>query len=82
LKSEGYMISVFTTRPFTPKMKQFLDSNNVPYDSVNSNKHNPPNTSMKPMFHCFVDDRVVRCKPNHDKEELYQEIRSIVDWDF
>jgi hypothetical protein len=31
----------------------------VPYDSINSCKHNPPGTSQKPIYHVIIDDRAI-----------------------
>ncbi|MBI4707755.1 MAG: hypothetical protein HY761_07520 [Candidatus Omnitrophica bacterium] len=60
LKAKGYHIIIWTTRKVTPALKAYLIRNNVPYDSINSCKHNPPDTSQKPIYHVFIDDRAVQ----------------------
>jgi len=57
--SLNYSIIIWTTRKVTPALKAYLIRNNIPYDSINSCKHNPPNTSQKPIYHVLVDDRAV-----------------------
>lgn len=76
-KSGSYMITIFTTRPFTPTMDKWLKENNVPYDSINSNAHNPPMTSQKPIYHAFIDDRAIRYT-NQDILKLYDEILKVI----
>jgi hypothetical protein len=46
-------------------------------DSINSNSHNPPNTSQKPIFHVIVDDRAVRYE-GQTAEELYLDIQNVL----
>jgi hydroxymethylpyrimidine pyrophosphatase-like HAD family hydrolase len=77
MKAKGYHITIFTTRLDTPTMRQWLKDNNVPYDSVNSNSHNPPNTSQKPIYHAIIDDRAVNYH-GQSKEELIKEIEKVV----
>lgn len=62
LKMRGYAITIFTTRLDTPTIRQWLEKYCVPYDSINSNAHNPPNTSQKPVYHAIVDDRAINYK--------------------
>ena len=59
LKDRGYYLTIFTTRSDTPTLRKWLEDNKVPYDSLNSNSHNPPMTSHKPIYHCIVDDRAL-----------------------
>ena len=75
---EGYFITIFTTRPFTPVMEKWLKDNKVKFDSINSNAHNPPMTSQKPIYHVIVDDRALRYKAQ-GTEELMAEVRGVVD---
>ena len=78
LKDEGYKIIIWTTRPFTEAMREWLRINKVPYDSVNRTDHNPPMTSTKPIFHAFIDDRGIGFR-NMTPNELYEEIHKLVD---
>ena len=59
LKAKGYHLIIWTTRQDTFALRLFLHNNEVPYDSINSTSHNPPDTSAKPIYHVFVDDRAV-----------------------
>lgn len=77
LKNKGYYIIIFTTRPATEKMLDWLKKNEVPYDEINRNKHNPIMTSNKPIYHCFVDDRAVNYH-GQDHVDLENEIEGIV----
>lgn len=78
LKEEGKYIIIFTTRPATQKMADWLNANNVPYDEINRNKHNPQMTSCKPVYECFVDDRAVNYS-GQDKEALLKNIKEVVE---
>ena len=59
LKQLGWRIVIWTTRPATPTMIQWLADHKVPYDDINRNSHNPVMTSGKPIYHVIVDDRAV-----------------------
>lgn len=78
LAEEGYYITILTTRLDTPFLRQWLKDNKVPYHSINSNAHNPPNTSQKPIYHCIIDDRAVGYKGQGFKE-LVEQIKAIID---
>lgn len=73
LYKQGYSITIFTTRLDTPRLREYLKCNNVPYDTINSNAHNPANTSQKPIYECIVDDRAV----NYSNEKTAELIRKI-----
>lgn len=55
----NYHILIFTTRKTTLTLKCWLKKYKVKYHAINSNKHNPPNTSIKPIYDCIIDDRAV-----------------------
>lgn len=77
LKESGYKIVVFTTRLDTPTLRNWLKGNSVPFDSVNSNAHNPPNTSQKPIAHVIIDDRAINYH-GQSCETLIAEIDKII----
>jgi len=77
LKEKGYFITIFTTRADTPKLRKWLEKYGVPYDSLNSFAHNPPNTSFKPLWHCYIGDRSVN-PINLSEEELLEQIERTV----
>ena len=81
LKEEGYHIIILTTRSDTPKLRKWLKDNNVMYDSLNSNGHNPECTSFKPMYDCIIDDRAVNFNLATNKMsrvELIKKIKGVV----
>jgi len=67
LKTIGYHIIIFTTRPATPTLIDWLAKNDVPYDDINRNSRNPIMTSSKPIYHAFIDDRAINY---HGQDEL------------
>ena len=77
LQDEGYFITIFTTRLASPKLLQWLKDNNVRYDSINSTSHNPPYTSIKPVFEVFIDDRAINFH-GQSAGELEQEIQDLI----
>jgi len=78
LHKSGWHIVIFTTRKETPILRAWLHDYEVPYDSINSNRHNPPDTSIKPIYHCIIDDRAVRYN-GQNGEELYLDIMDVID---
>jgi len=72
----NWYITVFTTRRDTMALRDWLNRNKVPHDSVNSTSHNPPNTSSKPIFDVMLDDRALRYEGQETKELLRQIIGS------
>ncbi|MHC4616313.1 MAG: hypothetical protein ACYTEQ_01030 [Planctomycetota bacterium] len=53
----GWHIVVFTTRGDHNLVVAWLIANEMPFDAVNSTKHNPPGTSHKPIGEVYFDDR-------------------------
>lgn len=78
LKKMGWKIIIFTTREETEGLRQWLDENQVPYDEINKNSENPPNTSVKPLADVFIDDRAVNYH-GQDRLELMSEILKVVE---
>lgn len=60
LKARGYRLVIFTSRPATQTLVDWLRNNNVPYDDINRNSKNPTLTSNKPVADVYIDDRAVR----------------------
>ena len=77
LKNKGYKILIWTTRQATPVLKDWLKRNGVAYDAINTADHNPPDTSMKPIAHCIVDDRALRYD-GQNTEDLVLQIETYV----
>jgi len=60
-----FYVTIFTSRQATPAIKKWLADNNVHYDSINDNSHNPPDSSHKPFYHVFIDDRAIGYRGQH-----------------
>ena len=67
LHEEGYYIIIYTCRQDTPTLRKWLKDNNVPYDDLNRSKINPPNTSTKPVWHCYIGDRCLMWDINNSR---------------
>ena len=81
LKEEGYKILIFTSRAETPKLRQWLKDNNVPYDAINKNVSDIFPKNAKCFYHCFVDDRALHFNyydARWDTETLLKAIKRIV----
>ncbi len=81
LKEEGYKILIFTSRMDTPKLRQWLKNNNVPYDAINKNVPDIPQKDAKCFYHCFIDDRNLHFNyhtARWDTETLLKAIKRIV----
>ena len=76
LKKDGYMVLIWTTRQVTPGILEYLKKHEIPFDSINDNSHNPPNTSAKPIFDVFVDDRALNFYSG--KTDLLGEIKKLL----
>ncbi len=81
LKEEGYKILIFTARVETPKLREWLKDNNVPYDAINKNVPGIPYNTAKPFYHCIIDDRALHFNyydARWDTETLLTAIKRIV----
>lgn len=78
MKKLGWKIIIFTTREETEGLRKWLEDNKVPYDEINKNSDNPPNTSVKPLADVFIDDRAVNYH-GQDRLELMSEILKVVE---
>ena len=80
---QGYHINIFTGRLCTPKLEDWLDKNNVPYDGVNCQPKHWNKSSQKPYFNCIIDDKGVNFHWKHNNkstEELIKEIDKVLEW--
>jgi len=53
----GWRIIIFTVRGDVQKVKDMLHSRDIPYDYVNENPDQPPNSSHKVYADVYIDDR-------------------------
>ncbi|MBQ8051645.1 MAG: hypothetical protein IJ197_08770 [Bacteroidaceae bacterium] len=59
LKNNGWTIIVYTTRPVTDALKDWLKENKITYDHINENPDQPKDTSEKLMADIYLDDRAM-----------------------
>jgi 8-oxo-dGTP pyrophosphatase MutT (NUDIX family) len=74
LKDRGWLIIIFTTRGNTGLVEAFLQENDIPYDHVNENPHQPAGTSGKVIADVYVDDRALDARKPWD--EIVEEVLS------
>jgi len=79
----GWYIIIFTTRFSSEKLFKWLWNNKIPFHSINSTNHNPPNTSIKPIATVYLDDRAwPRLGKQYDKEtweQIVKDLRKLYD---
>jgi len=78
LKAAGYHLIIWTTRKPTAALKAYLTRNKIPYDSINSCSHNPPDTSNKPIYHAFIDDRAIQYR-GQKRDKLIRCIKHLIE---
>lgn len=79
LRDEGWKIIVFTTRGEVPLLKDYLISNNIPFDEINKNSDNPSGTNEgKPIADVYLDDRAVQF--TGDWSRTYYDIINFRPW--
>lgn len=59
LKDKGYIIIIWTTRGDKDKVAKYLKEHDIPFDYINENPYQPPNTSCKIYADYYIDDRAV-----------------------
>lgn len=77
LKLMGYYLVIFTTRPATQILCDWLKKYNVPYDDINRNRRSPVMTSCKPIYHAIIDDRAINYH-GQDEMELLRELDKLL----
>ncbi len=61
LTDAGWRLIVFTTRPDTPALRQYLEANGIPFDAINENPEQPEGANPgKPIADVYLDDRAYR----------------------
>ena len=74
LMMNGWFIHIFTTRPETVTLIQWLNKNNVCYNAINSTEYNPPDTSIKPIATIYLDDRAWPLMGKQFTKETWEQI--------
>lgn len=70
LKKEGWKIIIFTARPVTQGMRNWLRTNKIPFDFINENPDQMDKTSPKPYADIYLDDRAVQFNGNWQQSLL------------
>jgi len=65
MKKEGWLVIIFTTRLPDKKFKEYLSIWGIPYDYINKNPEQYPNTNKgKPAANVYIDDRAITFEGN------------------
>ncbi len=79
LKDLGWTIIIFTTRGEVEELTVYLNEHNIPFDHINENPNNPPNTNEgKPIASVYLDDRGLCFRG--DWEEAFNSIVNFMPW--
>lgn len=74
LHNLGCRLIIWTTRGNTERVREWLDNNEVPYDTINENPDQPEGTSRKVIADLYADDRAVDARKPW--REIVKEIKS------
>lgn len=81
LKDAGNTIIIYTTRPVTEKLKEWLKDNNISYDYINENPNQPEESKgCKLIADIYIDDRGIRFFGRWD-EWFMREISGFKPWE-
>jgi len=59
LKEAGFVIIIWTTRPNRSDVARTLKIHGIPFDYINENPYQPPDTSNKIYADYYIDDRAI-----------------------
>lgn len=80
LKADGWFIIIFSTRSDKSAIANFLTANEICYDSINENPHQPLNAvGGKPIADVYLDDRAITFRGNWS--EAYNTIINFKPWE-
>lgn len=73
LKKMGNTLIIYTTRPASDALKEWLKSNNIPYDYINENPDQPKGSEgCKLIADIYIDDRGIQFYGRWDEWFLRQ----------
>ena len=78
LHSEGWKIIIFTARPVTQGMRNWLRGNFIPFDYINENPDQMDKKSPKPYADIYLDDRGIQFRG--DWQQTLKDIDSYENW--
>jgi len=80
LKTNDWLIIIYTTRSNKQLISNFLNKNDLPFDFVNENPNQPVNAKGgKPYADVYIDDRAIQF--NGDWDNILKEIFSFEPWE-
>lgn len=80
LHNEGWYVIIYSTRSNKDEIKQFLEKEEIYFDSINQNPFQPYNAiGGKPIADVYLDDRAVTFKGNW--HEAYKEVMNFIPWE-
>lgn len=80
LHEDGWYIIIFSTRSNLESIHKFLIRNDIYFDAINHNPHQPDNAlGGKPIADVYLDDRAVTFRGDWDV--AYEEVISFSPWD-
>jgi len=80
----GYYILIFTGRKKNELLRKWLNVNDVPYHSINTNPiHHKGTSKFKPYFHVLIDDKTInptnlRTGKPKSTRKLIKEINQVI----
>jgi len=78
LRDDGWKIIIWTARDELGQVRQYLESNDIPFDHINDNPDQITN-SRKCVSDIYLDDRGVTF--TGDWEKAYQDVKGFVSWE-
>jgi len=79
MRDKGWVIVIFTTRLPSKQLKEYLSVWNIPYDYINENPEQYPNTNKgKPAANVYIDDRAINFGGNW--EETLETVENFKPW--
>jgi len=71
-RKAGARLIIFTVRGDTELVKGWLEKHKIPFDYINENPDQPPDSSGKVFAHLYWDDRGVNAKDDDSWEEVLE----------
>lgn len=59
-KEWGFRVIIFTVRGNTERVREWLEEHEIPFDFINENPDQPPDSSGKIIADVYIDDRAIR----------------------
>jgi len=66
-KATGAVVIIWTVRGDDALVKAWADKHQIPYDYINENPHQPPDSSGKLVADVYLDNRAIRAEGTWDE---------------